>query len=94
MRLQKGGLPGARSSVWDSPEGIEGFPPDLAEVINKSAAVGTDHDRPLVVRVGQARDIVGGPIVAAIEGQDVAAAAKQADTEFNAFLETDATAQP
>jgi multiple sugar transport system substrate-binding protein len=94
MRLQKGGLPGARSSVWDSPDGIAGFPADLAEVIKKSAAAGTDHDRPLVVRVGQARDIVGGPIVAAIEGQDVAAAAKQADQEFNAFLETDATAQP
>jgi multiple sugar transport system substrate-binding protein len=94
MRLQEGGLPGARISVWDSPEGISGFPPDLAEVIIKSAEAGTDHDRPLVVRVGQARDIVGGPIVAAIEGQDVAAAAKQADQEFNIFLETDAQAQP
>ena len=94
MRLQKGGLPGARDSVWNSPDGTSGFPADLAEVIKKSAAAGTDHDRPLVVRVGQARDIVGGPIVAAIEGKDVAAAAKQADTEFNTFLETDTQKQP
>jgi len=93
-RLQKGGLPGARDSVWNSPDGTAGFPADLAKVIKDSAAAGTDHDRPLVVRVGQARDIVGGPIVAAIEGQDVAAAAKQADQEFNTFLETDAQAQP
>lgn len=90
MALQQGGLPGARASVWDSPQGTSGFPPDLAKVITESAKVGVDHDRPLVVNVGQARDIVGAPIVAAIQGQDVAAACKTADSQFNDFLKTDA----
>ncbi|HUS17073.1 MAG TPA: sugar ABC transporter substrate-binding protein [Chloroflexia bacterium] len=90
-RLQAGGLPGARTSVWTSPEGTKGFPPELAQVIQTSAANGVDHDRPLVVHVSQARDIIGGPIVASIQGQDVDAAVKQADTQFNDFLKTDST---
>lgn len=88
-RLQKGGLPGARTSVWDSPDGTTGFPADLAQVIKESAATGVDHDRPLVVHVGQARDIVGAPIVASIKGEDTAAAVKQADAQFNDFLQKD-----
>ncbi len=86
-QLQQGGLPGARTSVWESPEGTCGFPEELAQVIQQSAEVGVDHDRPLVINVGQARDIVGGPIVAAIQGQDVEAAVKEADTAFTQFLQ-------
>jgi multiple sugar transport system substrate-binding protein len=88
-RLQAGGLPGARTSVWASPEGIKGFPPELAQVIQDSAKTGVDHDRPLVVHVSKARDIIGAPIVASIQGQDVDAAVKQADQQFNDFLKTD-----
>ncbi|MDQ6739304.1 MAG: sugar ABC transporter substrate-binding protein [Actinomycetota bacterium] len=88
-QLQAGGLPGARASVWNSPQGTSGFPAELAKVIQDSAATGIDHDRPLVVHVAQARDIVGGPIVTAIQGQDVDAAVKQADPQFGDFLKTD-----
>jgi len=42
-----------------------------------------------VVHVSKARDIIGAPIVASIQGQDVAAAVKQADQQFNDFLKTD-----
>jgi multiple sugar transport system substrate-binding protein len=86
-QLQKGGLPGARTSVWESPDGTAGFPKELAQVIQESAKVGVDHDRPLVINVGQARDIVGGPIVTAIQGQDVQAAVQEADQAFNQFLQ-------
>ena len=88
-QLQKGGLPGARDSVWNSPDGTAGFPPELAKVIQESAAAGTDHDRPQVVHVSQARDIVGVPIVDSIQGKDVDASVKAADAKFNDFLKTD-----
>ena len=44
---------------------------------------------PQVIQVGPARDIVGGPLVVAIQGGDVKAALEQADKEFNAFLLND-----
>ncbi len=88
-QLQKGGLPGARDSVWNSPDGTAGFPAELAQVIQQSAAAGTDHDRPQVVHVSQARDIVGAPIVDSIQGKDVDASVKAADAKFNDFLKTD-----
>ena len=93
MQMQQGGLPGARNSVWESPDGLKGFPAEYAKVVQASAKVGVDHDRPLVVNVGQARDIVGNPIVVSIQGQDVASAAAKADQDFNAFLEKDKNAK-
>lgn len=84
------GQSGARVSVWESPEGLGGFPEDLAEAIITNAETGVGHDRPLVIRVGEARDIVGEPIVVSIEGGDVEAAALAADEAFQAFLEEEA----
>lgn len=89
MKLQQSGQPGARASVWDSPEGLKGFPAEYAKVAQSSAKAGVGFDRPLVVNVGQARDIVGEPIVASIQGNDVTAAVATADEKFNAFLQTD-----
>ena len=92
MALQKGGVPGARTSVWEDPQGLSGFPAELAAVIQASTkdGVGVDHDRPMVVQVGKARDIVGAPIVAAIEGSDVKESATKAQEDFTAFLKDDA----
>lgn len=84
------GQSGARSSVWASPEGLGGFPEDLANAIIVNGETGVGFDRPRVIRVGEARDIVGAPIVVAIEGGDVAAAAEEADAAFQAFLEEEA----
>lgn len=87
------GQSGARESVWASPDGLGGFPPDMAEAILINAEVGVGFDRPRVIRVGEARDIVGEPIVVAIEGGDVAQAAADADAAFQAFLEEEAASQ-
>ena len=84
------GQSGARESVWSSPDGLGGFPEDLAAAIVANGEVGVGNDRPLVIRVGEARDIVGGPIVTSIEGGDVAAALAEADAAFQAFLEQEA----
>lgn len=84
------GQSGARESVWLSDEGLGGFPEDLAAAIVANGEVGVGYDRPVVIRVGEARDIVGAPIVTAIEGGDVTAALAQAQSEFQAFLEAEA----
>ncbi|MCW2135054.1 ABC transporter substrate-binding protein [Arthrobacter sp. VKM Ac-2550] len=87
LEVQKAGVPGPRSSVWEDPEGISTYPKDLAEAIAVSAENGVGYDRPLVVSVAEAREIVGDPIVAAITGKDAAKAAEAANTSFEAFLE-------
>lgn len=89
LAAQKAGVPGPRASVWADPEGTSTYPKDLAAAIAVSAENGVGHDRPLVVTVGKAREIVGGPIVTAITGGDSAAAADAANTAFSKFLESD-----
>ncbi len=89
MALQQGGLPGARSSVWNSPDGLKGFPVEYARVAQSSAKVGVGADRPAVINVGQARDIVGAPLEVSIQGGDVSAAVTEADKKFSSFLVSD-----
>jgi multiple sugar transport system substrate-binding protein len=55
-----------------------------------SIQTGVGLDRPDVVQVGRARDIVGRPLVASILGQDVVAAAGDASQQLDAFLVRDA----
>ena len=81
------GQSGARESVWSSPDGLGGFPPDLAQAILVNAEVGVGFDRPRVIRVGEARDIVGLPIVVSIEGGDLEAALADANASFQALLD-------
>ena len=89
LAAQKAGVPGPRASVWADPEGTSTYPKDLAAAIAVSAENGVGHDRPLVVTVGKAREIVGEPIVTAITGGDSAAAADKANTAFQEFLDSD-----
>lgn len=51
---------------------------------------GVPRDRPDVVQVGRARDIVGRPMVASILGEDFVAEARDASAEFDEFLVRDA----
>jgi multiple sugar transport system substrate-binding protein len=86
LKIQQAGVPSARNSVWSDPEGIKGYPKDIVDATLASAKVGVDHDRPVVVKVAQAREIVGAPIVDAITGKDVAASVADAHKKFDAFL--------
>lgn len=88
-RLQAEGIPGARQSAWSDPATLASFPPDLAEAMRINAENGIGHDRPEVIQVGRARDIVGRPLVAGILGQDVPSVARDADTELTDFLVRD-----
>jgi multiple sugar transport system substrate-binding protein len=84
---QKAGVPGARQSVWENPEGTATYPKDLAAAIAVSTKNGVGHDRPLVIKVPEAREIVGQPIVDAITGKDAAASADKAQQAFQALLD-------
>ncbi|MFG2317151.1 extracellular solute-binding protein [Streptomyces tendae] len=87
--LQAAGIPGARTSAWDDPSTLKKFPPELAEAMRVNASRGVGHDRPQVLQVGRARDIIGRPLVASILGESVPPVARDADAEFNEFLVRD-----
>jgi multiple sugar transport system substrate-binding protein len=90
--VQSGGVFGARESVWADPDVLKDLPKDYADALTKSTETGVGHDRPLVVQVARARDIVGGPLVTSIQGGDVKKAADEAQAELEKFLEEDAKA--
>ncbi|NHM33717.1 ABC transporter substrate-binding protein [Neobacillus terrae] len=90
LKLQTEGNPGARISVWNSPEGTAKFPKDLAEAIAANGkAEAVPYDRPVLINVGAARDVIGDVILAGIEGKDVKAAAEKADKEFQKILDSE-----
>lgn len=89
LQTQQKGNPGARLSVWDKPEGTKGFPAELAAVIKESSKSLMDHDRPTVISVGEARDAVGAIVLKAMTGNDIKAAAEQANQELQAIIDKD-----
>ncbi|MGE5591922.1 MAG: ABC transporter substrate-binding protein [Bacillota bacterium] len=89
-KIQSTGVPSARTSVWESDEGKKAWPTDWVTVALESGKVGSPADRPLVINVGKARDLIGNVITAAITGKDIAAAAKTANEQLNALLAEEA----
>lgn len=89
LGIQQAGVPGARTSVWNDPAGISTYPADLAAAIAQSTKNGVGHDRPLVIKVPESRDIVGNPIVVAITGGDSSAAADAASASFQKLLDAE-----
>jgi multiple sugar transport system substrate-binding protein len=89
LEIQQAGVPGARDSVWADPAGTASFPADLAKAVAIGSETGIGHDRPLVIAVAEAREIVGMPIVVAITGGDVDASIKEAHTGFQKFLDNE-----
>ncbi|NLL48396.1 MAG: sugar ABC transporter substrate-binding protein [Firmicutes bacterium] len=87
LAAQAGQVPSARTSAWENPEGVKNFPAQLVEVIMASSEGSMPYDRPNVIGVGEARDVVGTVIVTAIEGGDVAAAAAKANRDYQAILD-------
>ena len=87
LAIQESGVPGARTSVWEDPAGTASFPEGLAKAVAIGSENGVGHDRPLVISVAEAREIVGMPIVVAITGGDLDAAIAEAQAKFQAFLD-------
>lgn len=87
LEVQTAGVPAARTSAWENPQGTSSFPAQLAEAIAIGSETGVGYDRPRVVSVAEAREIVGAPIVVAITGGDVDAAIAKAHEAFQKFLD-------
>lgn len=90
LEMAKLGVSGARASVWEDPTANADYPAELLEAIKINGQNGVGYDRPLVIEVAKAREIVGEPIVVAIAGGDVDAAIDAADKAFGDFLLEDA----
>lgn len=90
LEMAKLGVSGARTSVWADPTANADYPEELLAAIKINGENGVGYDRPLVIEVPKAREIVGNPIVVAIAGGDVDAAIDEADAAFTEFLVQDA----
>ena len=80
-------VPSPRQSTWDDATATTNFPAGLVSIVQGIAKTGVGHDRPQLEQVARAREFVGGPIVTAIEGGDVAAAAATANKSFQELLD-------
>ncbi|MDQ0819349.1 multiple sugar transport system substrate-binding protein [Arthrobacter sp. V4I6] len=88
-KAQGEGVMGARASGWKSAETAKKFPQEVIDAVEFGAKNGVPYDRPRLIKVGEARDVVGGPMVVAIQGGDVEAAAKTAAKEFQAMIDVE-----
>ncbi|WP_127593097.1 ABC transporter substrate-binding protein [Paenibacillus lautus] len=89
LQAQKIGNPGARSSLWHEKEGISGFPEELIPVINESIPIGMSYDRPKVIHVKEARDIIGSIVVKGLIGEDVGGAAESANVQLQELIDSE-----
>jgi multiple sugar transport system substrate-binding protein len=89
LEMAKLGVSGARTSVWDDDAAKADYPEELLEAIKINGENGVGYDRPLVIEVAKAREIVGEPIVVAIAGGDVDSAIDNANPAFGDFLLVD-----
>lgn len=88
-QIQSEGVAGARDSVWKDPAGISAYPKQLADVLVSSAKAGVGHDRPVVTQVGKARDIVGSPLIAVLNGENLDASLAKAQQDYQALLDSE-----
>jgi multiple sugar transport system substrate-binding protein len=79
--------PGCRKSTWNNAAATASWPPELLKAMTASREVAVAGDRPTVINVVQARDIVSIPILEAIAGKDPTAAAQKANAEFQALID-------
>ncbi len=83
-------LPSPRASTWADATATAKYPKGLVD--NAAAIQGraVSHDRPQLEQVARAREIIGGPLVTAVEGGDVAGATREAQKNFQDLLDSDA----
>lgn len=78
---------GCRSSVWNDAEAMASFAPEMLQAMIDSRNIAIGGDRPTVISVGEARDILSVPIQAAILGEDSTAALADAHEKFQALID-------
>lgn len=80
---------GCRSSIWANDEAMASFPADMLQAMIDSRSVAVAGDRPTVINVGEARDILSVPIQAAILGNDFQPLLEEAHNEFQALIDSE-----
>ena len=89
------GIPSARESVWKHPMFTDSDPaPQWTAASTRSYEIATFQWNPPVINTGDARQVVGEAITAAILGQDMAAAARKASAGLDAILALERAGQP
>jgi len=87
LQGQLAGIPSARASAWTSPEfKSKDTSPEWTNASIASYKVASPLWNPPVIPVGEVRDAMGAAIVAAILGQDTAAACKEAAKAIDRIL--------
>jgi len=86
LKALLGGVPAARASAWDNEEFQSTAPQSWIEASQRSYEVGQPDWNPPVVQVAEVRDAYGQAIVAALQGQDVAAALEQANGVIDGII--------
>ncbi len=87
QRLIEFGVPAARASAWESEQFRATAPESWIQASQESFQNGQPYWNPPIVPVAEVRDAYGQAIVAALEGQDVAAALARAADEMDAIIE-------
>ena len=87
-QAQANGSSGARTSVWEE-KGLSSWPQEFQDLAASVGAKAYGTDRPYMINVAAARDVIGQVIVTAIEGGDVQAAADSANAEFQKLLDSE-----
>ena len=90
--MREGGQFATRQTPWKDPNATSKFPTNLVSSVQKTMTSKFAIERPVVIRVGQARDIIGVVVQAAIQGTRGAELQKLADKqngEFQALIDED-----
>lgn len=85
-------VPSPRQSSWDDDSATAAFPEGLVANVQASVEGAVGHDRPQVEQVAQAREFVGAPIIASINGEDISAAATKAGEQFQELIDGETSA--
>ena len=78
---------GCRNSVWNNADAMASFDPDMLAAMLESRGIAVSGDRPTVINVGEARDIISVPIQAAMMGKDYTKLLEEAHTKFQELID-------
>ena len=76
-----------RSSVWADSDAMAAFAPEMLQAMIDSRGIAIGGDRPTVINVGEARDILSVPVQAAIMGEDPTQMLADAHAKFQELID-------
>jgi multiple sugar transport system substrate-binding protein len=88
-RFMQANVAGARMSVWNDEAATADWAEDLIESINAHADTAVGVDRPQLIAVAEAREVLGQPIVTGIQGGNVQESAETANSKFQELLDAE-----